>query len=369
MGHCSNCGEKLHKNQEFCTGCGSKVDHQQENAPPSGVSRSGASTKRKPAIYIGLILVIGLLVGGAFYIGGKYSSQKASPVSSGQALKSDKKTPDEKSKEIASQNEEKETSKGKEEKNEESKEEKKEKVAGAKILDIESATEELNKLSIHANGRDISLGEWSIRNINGKLIIQADAIPSDNLDRIFTLYDQNNLTPIKKWSVEVLHVVHELEKQLQLDWSISVGNTCVPQYPVTLPSAVLSGYYGSCGYSIPILEAYDWNDITLFVDENVMSDYATQDFEYTEPFSFYILPNSDVIKLHESDLSWFSEDELRLARNEIFARHGYVFKSDELERYFSDQSWYYPDPYYDGSLSSIEDYNVKLIEKMEEQYK
>ncbi|WP_160918124.1 YARHG domain-containing protein [Guptibacillus hwajinpoensis] len=46
----------------------------------------------------------------------------------------------------------------------------------------------------------------------------------------------------------------------------------------------------------------------------------------------------------------------------------YVFKSDELESYFSEKNWYFPDPYYDGSLNNIEAYNVKLIEDLEELY-
>jgi hypothetical protein len=34
--------------------------------------------------------------------------------------------------------------------------------------------------------------------------------------------------------------------------------------------------------------------------------------------------------------------DLRIARNEVFARHGYAFKNNELTAYFSRQSWYHP---------------------------
>ena len=37
-----------------------------------------------------------------------------------------------------------------------------------------------------------------------------------------------------------------------------------------------------------------------------------------------------------------SLDELRIMRNEIFARHGYIFKSDDLSKYFSSYDWYAP---------------------------
>ena len=36
--------------------------------------------------------------------------------------------------------------------------------------------------------------------------------------------------------------------------------------------------------------------------------------------------------------------ELRLLRNEVFARHGRTFKSADLQGYFSKQPWYKPDP-------------------------
>lgn len=35
-----------------------------------------------------------------------------------------------------------------------------------------------------------------------------------------------------------------------------------------------------------------------------------------------------------------SKTELRLMRNEIFARHGYIFKSADLRNHFSKQPWY-----------------------------
>ena len=369
MDHCINCGKKLEGNREFCTGCGQPVQ-QVKKVTASRVKRTGPFTK--PVIGIALFVLIGLLVGSAFYIGGKYSSQKPSDVSHDTALKTDEvSSKDEKSE--ADQNKAKEepqeTSEAKTVPNQESMPEKNDSDANVKTLDIESAIDELNNLSIHANGRNISLGEWDITKNDGKLLIQADDIPSANLEHIFTLYDQHNLAPIKKWSVEVLHIAQALEKQMQVDWNISVGNDCVAQYPQTLPPVIITQYSGSCGYSIPVLEASNWGDMTLFIDENMMSkETADPVFDYIESSSSYLLPHSDVIKLSESELTYFNKDELRLARNEIFARHGYVFKSDELESYFAEKTWYYPDPYYDGSLNNIEEYNVKLIEDLEELY-
>jgi hypothetical protein len=46
--------------------------------------------------------------------------------------------------------------------------------------------------------------------------------------------------------------------------------------------------------------------------------------------------------LGQADIKNFTSYELKIMRNEIFARHGYIFKTDDMRRYFSQQSWYRP---------------------------
>lgn len=55
--------------------------------------------------------------------------------------------------------------------------------------------------------------------------------------------------------------------------------------------------------------------------------------------------------------SSYSQD----AVNEIYARHGYIFRTQSIRSYYEAQSWYHPDPGYDGSLNGIEQYNVSLF--------
>ena len=84
--------------------------------------------------------------------------------------------------------------------------------------------------------------------------------------------------------------------------------------------------------------------------------------EFSATWEEYILPNSDALELTESELVGLSAVDLTYARNEIYARHGYIFKSDELNSYFNSKSWYYPDPDYDiSNISSVEKYNAELI--------
>jgi hypothetical protein len=62
----------------------------------------------------------------------------------------------------------------------------------------------------------------------------------------------------------------------------------------------------------------------------------------------------------------FAED-LRVLRNEIYARHGRVFKDKELQKYFEAQSWYKANPdFKDDQLNEIESQNLAKIKEAEE---
>jgi len=70
--------------------------------------------------------------------------------------------------------------------------------------------------------------------------------------------------------------------------------------------------------------------------------------------------------LTDADLSGMSKYDLKIMRNEIFARHGYIFKTPEMKSYFSAQSWY-NGQYSDVSsmLTSIESQNIAFIKRYE----
>lgn len=54
----------------------------------------------------------------------------------------------------------------------------------------------------------------------------------------------------------------------------------------------------------------------------------------------YILPDSDCRVMSKEELSGLNTRQLRLARNEIYARYGRMFTAPDLEAYFSRQPWY-----------------------------
>lgn len=87
----------------------------------------------------------------------------------------------------------------------------------------------------------------------------------------------------------------------------------------------------------------------------------------------YILPESDSRIYAMEELEKLSKEQLRLARNEIFARHGRKFLSEELQTYFSAQSWYTPvyevnefDALGDHIFNKFEIENRKLIMMLED---
>lgn len=68
----------------------------------------------------------------------------------------------------------------------------------------------------------------------------------------------------------------------------------------------------------------------------------------------YILPYSDSEYLTEDDLDGLTPDEIRLACNELYARHERKFKDADYQAYFNSKSWYHgtvePDDFDDTAV-------------------
>ena len=81
--------------------------------------------------------------------------------------------------------------------------------------------------------------------------------------------------------------------------------------------------------------------------------------------SGFIFPGSHQRRLSISELEQLSTANLRIARNEIFARLGRYFKSADLQHHFNRFPWYQPHTW-KPSLNKIEQDNVKLIKSVEQ---
>ncbi|WP_373899147.1 YARHG domain-containing protein [Haloimpatiens sp. FM7315] len=108
-------------------------------------------------------------------------------------------------------------------------------------------------------------------------------------------------------------------------------------------------------------------------DSNATSSIIEGETAITEdnPNKFtcgYVFPESDSRYLNEEDLMYETSQKLALGRNEIYARHGYVFKTEPYKTYFEHKDWYAQDPSFkggDSSLNEFEKYNIKLFLKYE----
>jgi hypothetical protein len=73
--------------------------------------------------------------------------------------------------------------------------------------------------------------------------------------------------------------------------------------------------------------------------------------------------------LEAGELSQYSKKELKIMRNEIFARYGYIFREGgEMDRYFRDKDWYSAQHVnVDDFLTAIEKANIRLILEAEKE--
>ena len=115
--------------------------------------------------------------------------------------------------------------------------------------------------------------------------------------------------------------------------------------------------------NVEIIEEYEEED-----DDYEYEDEGEDDFSNSlQPYSNqdYILPDSNSRYITESDLRGLTKEECRIARNEIYARHGRMFKDAELQAYFNGKSWYTPsipaDAFQEHMLNDYEKENKDVI--------
>lgn len=77
-------------------------------------------------------------------------------------------------------------------------------------------------------------------------------------------------------------------------------------------------------------------------------------------------PQSSTRSLTEKDVENLKNEELRIMRNEIYARHGYSFKLADMREYFDKLDWYMPMAIdITSQLTKVETKNAALIRRYE----
>ena len=167
--------------------------------------------------------------------------------------------------------------------------------------------------------------------------------------------------------------------------NVEVTNYTTPSDRFTIDSGVKYGWFGTrswyyYGYQTldelyknvvaKNMDSYNHEDN---IDESVAPEIVVEAEEEEEaaPESGYVLSNSDTELLTNDDLEGLTADECKIARNEIYARHGRKFQDEELQAYFDACEWYEgtidPDDFKESDLSDIEIANRDLIVAYEEE--
>ncbi|TCL61248.1 YARHG domain-containing protein [Kineothrix alysoides] len=88
----------------------------------------------------------------------------------------------------------------------------------------------------------------------------------------------------------------------------------------------------------------------------------------------FIFQDSNSRFLEEDEIRALSKENIRYARNEIYARLGREFSDEQLQEYFNEKSWYAPkysvkefDSLGDSVFNEYELYNKNLISKIEKE--
>jgi hypothetical protein len=126
------------------------------------------------------------------------------------------------------------------------------------------------------------------------------------------------------------------------------------------------------------------NDSILMVKKFEMEFSDNYECIVINRFVFYLITDTAIIELEENqvdfgrlfpyasneiinieELELMSSEDLDIMRNEIFAIHGYDFKSNKWREYFNSQNWYNPSNYFSiEHFSEIERKNIDLILKV-----
>jgi len=130
---------------------------------------------------------------------------------------------------------------------------------------------------------------------------------------------------------------------------------------IDFPAAVKTGTY---------LLNINYDSEFLIEISNGKSDAKVSGVAKSLSSSGYVMfPDSSSKRLTDADLSSLTAWELQVARNEIYARHGYIFKKNaNIMNYFESKSWYHENPDFKGAdseLNQIELDNIKFIQSWE----
>lgn len=128
-----------------------------------------------------------------------------------------------------------------------------------------------------------------------------------------------------------------------------------------------NGIEASCTVSVKDKSAVESKNKTF--DTNTYYGHFNPSYIYRA--TDFVFPDSSIRRLTNAEIAsvltgmvgtpvadTFAQDAI----NEIYARNGYVFKTESIRNYYESKPWYYADPSFSISdFNSYESYNIKLL--------
>lgn len=141
-----------------------------------------------------------------------------------------------------------------------------------------------------------------------------------------------------------------------LDVSTLIPVPSSNRFTINYGGRLIEFFYSPSGESVTVSEA---GESTLFTEDGDHAWVIDAAPQVTDPFTDpngYILP-TDTQYITEADLYPFSEEEVKLIRNEIYARHGYSFTMEKFRDYFNAKNWYFENPNVNVNTFGTQDMN------------
>jgi hypothetical protein len=193
-------------------------------------------------------------------------------------------------------------------------------------------------------------------------------------------YSQTVLTETERKNLENL----SREKEQITNTAVSVGDMDKFQ-TVLLTEELLDGvtlndlrmmryeFYARHGrryQTAGILQEFEWRDWYKPIRDQSkvkLSKIEEQNVKLLEKMEADWREYLGTEEISEDMLNGLFIEDLRVLRNEIYARHGRIFKDRELQKYFSEQPWYKANPDFKDEMLTEKEYkNLSVIRDAEE---
>ncbi len=328
---CPMCGKEVNKGNSFCTNCGTKVSEQniiptyQEERIDSIIKKP---KKKKRGLKIFLILSLLLIVGAGIAVGVYFANQSG-------FFDKEQTTEDEMDTEKNSN-------------------------------EVDNTTTNEDDAQIQTDQTDNSEVEQMVETIRETYnnIVSSMAAGSYKqiqiVDGMTAYYDDNGLKAIIA-DKGIANTTYACSYYYEGDQAIFAYYEATDSHRFYLNNNQLIRWR----YAVNAMDSqnavnYDMETTTEYIEWETTLNNHSRDLKLAwedkvaNGVNEYMLPGSDSRYITTADLDTLTKEQVKIARNEIYARHGRKFEDEQLKNYFSQFAWYNPtiepDDFKDESL-------------------